>query len=74
MQESRNIARALGYSDDLDGERRSSIDNQVSAYRPEQDWEIGEVFAFMTHARRSTERIKRVEEFGHLTVGGIDTI
>jgi hypothetical protein len=50
VQESGNIACALGYSHNLDGLGRGAIDDEVSAHRPEQNRVSGQVLAPMAYA------------------------
>jgi hypothetical protein len=73
-QERGNIPRPLGYGDNFDEVDLDAIDNQVRAYRPEEDWIFSEVFSFVSHTRSSGKRGECVKELADPSVGGVDVV
>ena len=74
VQESGNIACALGYSHNLDGLGRGAIDDEVSAHRPEQNRVSGQVLAPMANAGCVANGVERSEQLGYPLVGGVNII
>jgi hypothetical protein len=74
VQESGNIACALGHGHNLNGPRCGAIDDEVSANRSEQNRVSGQVLALMAYAGRVANGVERIEQPVYPLVGGVNTI